>query len=75
MTKFDQHVTDKKFSVEKGQQVELTYDNLSMNEALRILLPDSVKDRDIPSGFETIGDIAHLNLQHNDLVENRFKIG
>lgn len=46
-----------------------------MNDALRVILPDSIKDRDIPSGFETIGDIAHMNLQHDDLLKNRFQIG
>lgn len=45
-----------------------------MNDALKVLLPN-LPDKDIPSGFEVIGDIAHMNLQSEVLIENRFKIG
>jgi tRNA G37 N-methylase Trm5 len=37
------------------------YENFTMNEALKILLPN-LTDKEIPSGFEVIGDIAHMNL-------------
>jgi len=32
-----------------------------MNDALKIILPE-LTDKEIPSGFEIIGDIAHMNL-------------
>lgn len=37
----------------------MTYDNYYAQEALKMLLPKGV---DIVGGFETIGTIAHLNL-------------
>ena len=41
--------------------VELGYENYTMNQALKILLPET-PDKEIPSGFEIVGDIAHMNL-------------
>ena len=47
--------------------VELGYENYNMNDALKkIMNPDEANQQfdesEIPSGFEIIGDIAHLNL-------------
>lgn len=34
-----------------------------MNDALKVLINnENLTDKDIPSGFELIGDIAHMNL-------------
>ena len=40
--------------------VEIGYDNLSAQEALRQLLPAGIG---VPTGFEQVGHIVHLNLQ------------
>lgn len=42
-------------------KLELSYENYNMSEALKLILPE-LEDQEIPSGFEIIGDIAHLNL-------------
>ena len=34
-----------------------------------------VPEHSIPHGFEIIGDIAHLNLQHEECYKKRFEIG
>lgn len=44
-----------------------------MNQALRVLLPGK-SDQEIPSGFEIIGDIAHLNLS-KFVYDMRYEIG
>ncbi|TDH74065.1 hypothetical protein CCR75_005925 [Bremia lactucae] len=44
--------------------IELDYSYFAVDQVLKELLP---KDIDIPSAFETIGHIAHLNLRHNQL--------
>ena len=41
--------------------LELGYSHLSVDEALRVLLPSTVHD--VPSSYEQIGHIAHLNLR------------
>ena len=41
--------------------LELTYESWSAEQVLRALLPDDVTE--VPSSFETIGHIAHLNLR------------
>jgi len=51
----------KDYHINKEYQVEMGYENYTMNEALKILLPN-LTDKEIPSGFEVIGDIAHMNL-------------
>lgn len=43
----------------------MTYDNFSMQEVLKELLPNDVE---IIGGFECIGDIAHLNLSERQQV-------
>ena len=60
-------------------QVELAYENYNMNDALKkIMNPDEANqqfdDSEIPSGFEIIGDIAHLNLSKKQ-QPYKFKIG
>lgn len=40
--------------------IELDYDHLTADEALRIVLPNGV---DAPSSFETVGHIAHFNIR------------
>lgn len=40
-------------------ELELGYEHLDYQQALRQLLPSGVT---LPGGFETVGDIAHLNL-------------
>ena len=44
----------------REEQVEMTYDHLQADEVLRELLPTEIE---VPSGFETIGHVAHLNLR------------
>ena len=48
------------FKFEKEHSIELTYENYNMNEALKILM--KLDEKEVPSGFEIIGDIAHMNL-------------
>lgn len=43
------------------KEIELTAANYSIPEILRILLPKTLEE--VPSSFETIGHIAHLNLR------------
>lgn len=44
--------------------VELDYDHLTASEALRKLLPEDIE---VPSSFETVGHIVHLNLKEKSL--------
>lgn len=51
-----------------------TYDDVAVDEALRILLPAEITE--IPSSFEQVGHIAHLNLreevlQYKNLIGNQ----
>ncbi|KAJ3044618.1 tRNA(m(1)G37)methyltransferase [Rhizophlyctis rosea] len=41
-------------------EIELGYDYWSADQILRSILPDDI---DVPSAFETVGHIAHLNLR------------
>jgi tRNA (guanine37-N1)-methyltransferase len=50
---------EKKFDVEENHKVDLTYENFTSYEILKASLPKGI---DIPTGFETVGDIAHMNL-------------
>ena len=45
---------------------------LDIDEVLKEILPPDVED--IPSGFETVGDIAHMNLT-GTLFDHRYAIG
>lgn len=48
--------------------IELTYDNFSYYEVLKKALSGTEGDQvDLPSSFETIGSIAHLNLREKYL--------
>ncbi len=44
-----------------SHEIKLTYAHVSVEEALRKLLPPEIKE--LPSAFETVGHIAHLNLR------------
>ena len=46
------------------KQISLSYDNFSYFEVLQKLLPSDIS---IPTGFETIGHIAHFNLNPSQL--------
>ena len=60
--------------VENDHAIELTYENYNMSDALRVLLPN-VPDNEIPSGFECIGDIAHLNILNEECIKKKYQIG
>jgi len=47
-----------------SSEVSITYDNYNYQDALRHILPEGIE---IPGGYETIGDVAHLNLHVNQL--------
>ena len=58
-------------------EVEVEYENMSSDQALERLLSDKVSRKDIPSSFETVGHIAHLNLRpvlfpFKHLIASRF---
>ena len=55
-------------------QIELGYEQLTMREALKTLLGNTIPEKDIPKSFETIGHVAHLNLR-KELVEHQNIIG
>ena len=47
------------------EEVKLDYDNFTFNEILKMIIP---KDSDgVPSSYEVIGKIAHLNLREKFL--------
>lgn len=50
------------------------YENYSMNQAIKLILPKDTAENEIPSGFEIIGDIAHLNLSQS-ILNYKFQIG
>lgn len=54
--------------------VEVGFDNLTVAQALRELLPASIPDDRVPSSFETIGHIARLVL-HPEHLPYRYEIG
>lgn len=39
--------------------LEIGFDNLNSHDALKIALPENIT---VPSGFETVGHVIHLNL-------------
>ncbi len=67
----EKFIEEYKYSISE-EKVTLTYDNMTMNEVLRQILPPEIGD--IPSGFETVGDIAHMNLT-GKLLDYRYQIG
>ena len=57
--------------------VQLGYEHLGMDEVLRIVLPPDVVEANqgmLPSGFEIVGHIAHINIK-DELLDWRFVIG
>ena len=56
---FKEFNTEHKYEVQDEYKIQLQYDNFFANEAFKRVLPKGVE---IPGGFETIGTIAHLNL-------------
>ena len=52
-------LTEVAFEIEE-KNLEIGYENLSADEILRSLLPTEVE---VPTSYETIGHIAHLNLR------------
>jgi tRNA (guanine37-N1)-methyltransferase len=52
-------------------EIEFNYDYWSSDQILRSILPDDI---DVPSSFETIGHIAHLNLR-DELLPFKMIIG
>ena len=55
-----------------NHQLNLQYHNWSMHHLLKAVLP--METEEIPSRFETIGHIAHLNLP-SGLAEYKYLIG
>lgn len=51
-------------------KIELGYEHLTANQILDVLLPDEDK-REIPSSFETVGHIAHMNLPEEMSQKNK----
>jgi tRNA (guanine37-N1)-methyltransferase len=56
---FKEFIKEKQWTVLSGHKSRFKYENFSYQEVLKELLPDGVE---IPGGFETVGDIAHMNL-------------
>lgn len=50
------------------ESVELGYENMSTDEVLRQVLPSGAE---VPSSFETVGHVAHLNLRDELLPHRR----
>ena len=50
---------------------KITYDDLSVDDALKYLLPNHIE---IPSSFEQVGHIAHLNIR-DELLPYKYIIG
>lgn len=48
---------------ERSVDVKLTYKNWSASQIIRAILPPSIEDTLVVSGFEIVGHIAHLNLK------------
>lgn len=55
-----------------SHSITLGYDSMSLSEALSHLLPPHI--RELPSSFETVGHIAHLNLR-DELLPWKHVIG
>jgi tRNA (guanine37-N1)-methyltransferase len=63
------------FKFEAKHSIEINYENYSMNDALKVLLTQSnLSEKDVPSGFEIIGDIAHMNLNDKQFPF-RYQVG
>ena len=51
--------------VRTSHQLQLSYSNWGVGAVLRAVLPSHVGE--VPSAFETVGHIAHLNLREEHL--------
>eukprot|EP00596_Hydrurales_sp_CCMP1899_P004341 CAMPEP_0119047926 /NCGR_PEP_ID=MMETSP1177-20130426/55813_1 /TAXON_ID=2985 /ORGANISM="Ochromonas sp, Strain CCMP1899" /LENGTH=234 /DNA_ID=CAMNT_0007023115 /DNA_START=241 /DNA_END=942 /DNA_ORIENTATION=- len=58
--------------IPEAYNLGITYDNVAVEDILRRLLPDSITE--IPSSFEQVGHIAHLNLRE-EVLEYKYLIG
>ena len=54
-----------------SHDVDLGYENFTCHEALEKILPEGVM---VPTGFESVGHIAHMNLQE-DHMPYKYQIG
>lgn len=52
--------------------VNIDYDTLSIDEALRIIIPEEIEN--LPSAYEVVGHIAHLNLK-DQYLPYKYQIG
>lgn len=52
--------------------LKISYENIPVDEVLRKILPESITE--IPSSFEQVGHIAHLNLRE-EVLEYKYLIG
>lgn len=66
-----QYITSNELSIEDFK-LDLGYEHMSVEEVLKKLLPTSIKD--IPSAFEQIGHVAHINLR-DDVLSFKYLIG
>ena len=64
------YIAEKEVEVEE-HHLELGYENISCQEALEKIIPEGII---IPSGFESVGHIAHLNL-NEDQMKYKKEIG
>lgn len=67
----DQYLSDENLDYTK-HQIRIGYEQMNVGEVLAALLPPEITE--LPSAFETIGHIAHLNLRE-DLLPWRHIIG
>ena len=56
--------TEKKFETRIYYPVKLAYENYHWQDILKKLLPKGIE---IPGGYETVGDIAHMNLSDEQM--------
>lgn len=70
------HRLEEEVPYEKAdEEVELGYENYNASDCLKIMMSKhDIPEKDIPSGFEVIGDVAHLNLL-DSTFPHRFEIG
>ena len=65
-----QELLDKDGCERSSHVLKLTYDDWTVDEVLRKLLPV----QEVPSAFETVGHIAHVNLR-NDVLPFKYLVG
>ena len=59
---FKEFIKEKQWKVLSDFKANFKYENFSYQEVLKELLPDGIE---IPGGFETVGDVAHMNLSES----------